>query len=67
MRRLILVATYPRTPEFEEGIIQAFYDGIKHKPETAYGTINADVLAEKDPHYHRGNYCSAIRASRWRR
>jgi hypothetical protein len=65
--REAVVARYPRTPQFEEDIIQAFYDGIKHKPETAFGTINADVLVEKDPHYHRGNFCSAIRASRWRR
>jgi hypothetical protein len=65
--REAVVATYPRTPQFEEDIIQAFYDGIRHKPETAFGTINADVLAEKDPHYQRGNFCSAIRASRWRR
>ena len=65
--REAVVATYPRTPQFEEEIIQAFYDGIKHKPETAFGTINADVLAEKDPHYQRGNYCSVIRGSRWRR
>ena len=65
--REAVVATYPRTPQFEEDIIQAFYDGMRHKPETAFGTINADVLAEKDPHYQRGNFCSAIRASRWRR
>jgi len=65
--REAVVAKYPRTPQFEEGIIQAFYDGIKHKPETAFGTINADVLAEKDPHFQRGNYCSVIRGSRWRR
>ena len=63
--REAVVAAYPRTPQFAEEIIQAFYDGIKHKPDTAYGTINADVLAEKDPHYVRGNYCSAIRDSRW--
>jgi hypothetical protein len=65
--REAVVAKYPRTPQFEEEIIQAFYDGIKHKPETAFGTINADVLAEKDPHFQRGNYCSVIRGSRWRR
>jgi hypothetical protein len=65
--REAVVATYPRTPQFEEDIIQAFYNGIRHKPETAFGTINADVLADKDPHYQRGNFCSAIRASRWRR
>ena len=42
------------------------YDGIKDKPETTFGNVNADVLAEKDPHFHRGNYCSLIRGSRWR-
>jgi hypothetical protein len=65
--REAVVAAYPRTPRFEEDIIQAFYDGIKHKPETAYGTINADVLADKDPHFRRGDFCSVLRASRWRR
>jgi hypothetical protein len=63
--REAVVAAYPRPVQFAEDIIQTFYDGIKHKPDTAYGTINADVLADKDPHYVRGNYCSAIRGSRW--
>jgi hypothetical protein len=57
---------YPRAPGFEEQIIQAFYDGIKHKPQTALGTINADVLADKDPHFQRSDLCSRIRNSRWR-
>ena len=34
---------------FKEDIIQAFYDGIKHKPETTFGNVKADVLADKDP------------------
>jgi len=34
-----------------EDIIQAFYDGNKHKPETTFGNVNADVLADKDPHF----------------
>jgi hypothetical protein len=29
--------------------IQAFYDGIKHKPETTFGNVKAYVLADKDP------------------
>jgi hypothetical protein len=53
---------YPRV-DFKESIIQAFADGIAHKPETAFGTINADVLAEKLPGYVRPNYCTLIRAS----
>jgi len=46
--------------------IQAFYDGIKHKPETTFGNVKADVLADKDPHFTRGNFCSVIRGSAWR-
>jgi HD domain len=64
-QRKSVVEAYPRTPAFEEEIIQAFYDGIKHKPETAYGTINADFLAEKDLNYHPINVCSRIRHSPW--
>ncbi|HEY0685364.1 MAG TPA: HD domain-containing protein [Steroidobacter sp.] len=60
-----VVRAYPRTPKFKEDIIQAFYDGIKHKPETTFGNVKADVLADKDPHFHRGNFCSVIRGSRW--
>jgi hypothetical protein len=63
--RETVVAAYPRTPQFEEDIIQAF-DGIKHKPDTTFGNVNADVLADKDPHSHRGNFCSVIRGSRWK-
>src|SRR5438105_12176918 len=33
-QREAVVAAYPRTPHFKENILQAFYDGIKHKPET---------------------------------
>jgi hypothetical protein len=65
-QRNAVIDAYPRTPTFEEDLLQAFYDGIKDKPETTFGNVNADVLADKDPHFHRGNYCSVIRGSRWR-
>src|SRR6202166_3041905 len=64
--RQAVVDAHPRTPRFKEDIIQAFYDGIKHKPETTFGNVNADVLADKDPHFGRVNFCSVIRASAWR-
>jgi len=65
-QRDAVIGAYPRAPSFEEDLIQAFYDGIKDKPDTTFGNVNADVLADKDPHFHRGNYCSVIRASRWK-
>jgi hypothetical protein len=60
-----VTARYPRGTGFEEEFIQAFYDGNKHKPETTYGTVTADVMAEKDPNFHRPDTCSRIRHSRW--
>ena len=56
----------PRTPHFKEDIIQAFYDGVRHKPNTTFGNVKADVLADKDPHFKRGNFCSVIRCSHWK-
>lgn len=64
--REAVVQAYPRTAHFKEDILQAFYDGIRHKPETTFGNVKADVLADKDPHFHRGNFCSVIRNSGWR-
>jgi hypothetical protein len=63
--REAIVAAYPRSPRFKEDIIQAFYDGIKHKPETTFGNVKADVLADKDPKFQRMNFCSIIRGSQW--
>ena len=59
------MSAFPRTPDFKEDIIQAFYDGIKHKPGTTFGNVKADVIADKEPAFRKGNFCSVIRASRW--
>jgi hypothetical protein len=64
--REAVVKVHPRSEHFKEDIIQAFYDGIKHKPGTTFGNVKADVIADKEPHFHRGNFCSIIRASAWR-
>jgi len=64
--REAIVAAYPRTEHFKEDIIRTFYDGIRHKPETTFGNVKADVLADKDPKFQRGNFCSIIRTSQWK-
>ena len=66
VERAAIVKAHPRTERFKEDIIQAFYDGIHHKPETTFGNVKSDVIADKDPNFHRGNFCSVIRASAWR-
>ena len=64
--REAVVKAHPRTPRFKEDIIQAFYDGNRHRPDTTFGNVNADVIADKELHFHRGNFCSVIRESPWR-
>ncbi len=63
--REAVVAAYPRGPHFKEEIIQAFYDGIRHKPQTTFGNVKADVIADKEASFKPGNFCSVIRNSRW--
>ena len=63
--RELVVSAFPRTPDFKEDIIQAFYDGIRHKPDTTFGNVKADVIADKEAGFQKGNFCSVIRASRW--
>lgn len=63
--RNAVIHAHPRDDHFKEDILQAFYDGIKHKPQTTFGNVKADVLADKDPHFHRGNFCGVIRGSAW--
>ena len=64
-QRAAVVHAHPRTTHFKEDIIQAFYDGIKHKPDTTFGNVKADVLADKDSSFRRTNFCRVIRDSRW--
>jgi HD domain len=63
--RNAVVQAFPRTAHFKEDILQAFYNGIKHKPETTFGNVKADVLADKDPGFRRANFCTVIRNSPW--
>ena len=66
VEREAVVKAHLRPQHFKEDIIQAFYDGIHHKPETTFGNVKSDVLADKDPNFQRGNFCSVIRGSAWR-
>src|SRR5260370_19099561 len=59
--REAVVAAFPRTPRFKEDIIQSFYDGIKHKPDTTLRNDKADLLADNDAHLHRSHLCSVNR------
>ncbi|GAN78481.1 HD domain-containing protein [Acidisphaera rubrifaciens] len=63
--REAVVRAHPRTERFKEDILAAFYDGIRHRPDTTFGNVKADVLADRDRHFRRGNFCAVIRDSPW--
>jgi HD domain len=64
-QREAVTATYSRGPAFKQNIIQAFYDGMKHRPDSTFGTVNDDVLALKDTTFKRSDFCSIILDSAW--
>ena len=49
--------------DFKRRIVQAFADGFTHKPQTTFGTVNADVLEKLSPEFIRMNFCEMIAAS----
>ncbi|OBL10872.1 diguanylate cyclase [Mycobacterium sp. 1245499.0] len=59
-----VTAAHPR-PDFKNRILVAFNEGMKHRPETTYGTMNADVLAHFDPNFTPANMVDAIHNSPW--
>jgi hypothetical protein len=65
--REAVIAAYPRGKDFGHEVIDAFYDGMKHRPASTFGTFNDDFLAFKDPGFQRGDVCRAILSSRWQR
>jgi hypothetical protein len=63
--RQAVLAAFPREPDFKSGIVDAFYQGMKHRPDSTVGTFNDDFLAHKDPHFRRVDMCTVIHASKW--
>lgn len=62
--REAVVALHPR-PNFKERILKAFTDGIAPRPETTFGTMNADILARYQPGFKRGDMVTDILESPW--
>lgn len=62
----VVAAAYPREADFGARDIDAFDEGMKHRPESTFGTFNDDILAFKDPQFSRTDICSAILTSVWR-
>ena len=59
-----VTAAHPR-PQFKQRILAAFNDGMKHRPQTTFGTMNADVLAHFDPTFERVDFVDKILNNSW--
>jgi hypothetical protein len=59
-----VVAAHPR-PEFKRRILDAFADGFRHRPDSTFGTVNADVLEHDDPNFRHIDFVDVILNSSW--
>jgi hypothetical protein len=59
-----VTAVHPR-PDFKNEILQAFTDGFQERPDTTFGTVNADVLEHFVPNFHRVDFVDVIKNSAW--
>lgn len=64
-QRNAVISAYPRESGFAHKMIDAFYQGMKHRPQSTFGTFNDDFLAFKDPAFRRTDLCSIILCSHW--
>ena len=55
---------HPR-PDFKRRILEAFTDGMAHRPHSTFGTVNADVLERFCPGFERENFVDIINDSDW--
>ncbi|GAB2985837.1 HD domain-containing protein [Amycolatopsis acidiphila] len=59
-----VVAAHPR-PDFKRQIIAAFADGFRHRPDSTFGTVNADVLEHDDAAFHHLDFVEVILGNSW--
>jgi HD superfamily phosphodiesterase len=59
-----VTTAHPR-PDFKRRILQAFNQGMIHRPGTTFGTVNDDVLAHFDPKFIREDFVDIILENGW--
>ena len=59
-----VTTAHPR-PDFKNQILRAFNDGMKHRPDTTFGTMNADVLQHFDDSFVRADFVQLILNNSW--
>ena len=59
-----VTVVHPR-PNFKNEILQAFTEGFQERPETTFGTVNADVLEHFLPGFYCTDFVEVIKNSAW--
>ena len=59
-----VVAAHPR-PDFKRQILAAFTNGFYDRPDTTFGTVNADVLEHFSPGFRRTDFVEVIESNAW--
>lgn len=59
-----VTTAHPR-PDFKKCILQAFTEGVKHRPQSTFGTVNADVLTHFDESFAREDFVEMILKNSW--
>ncbi|MYW48294.1 HD domain-containing protein [Streptomyces sp. SID161] len=59
-----IVGVHPRG-EFKKEFLQAFLEGLKNRPDTTYGTVNADILEHFLPEFRRTTMVERITQAPW--
>lgn len=59
-----ITAAHPRG-NFKIDFLRTYYEGIKHRPETTYGTANADIIEHFSPEYRSTTMVERVVGSGW--
>jgi HD superfamily phosphohydrolase YqeK len=59
-----ILAAHPRG-DFKIEFMQCFVDGLKNRPDTTYGTMNADILEHFVPGFQRTSMVERVLGSAW--
>jgi hypothetical protein len=63
-QRVAVTAVHPR-PDFKSRIQRAFYDAMRDRPDTTFGTMNDAILAHFDADFRREDFVDIITHSAW--
>lgn len=59
-----ILAVHPRG-DFKNEFLKSYVDGLRNRPDTTNGTVNADVLEHFIPGFHRTTTVERIAGSPW--